>query len=176
MYLAQKTGWSLRGDAGTKACLFCQNLVAKKSKLDAKGLTFSSFKPGDIVLVTDASMQGANNRVKVRAATMSKRELTSVLCHLMKFCVKTSLVATGQHHHSIVAGGFAHRRMEGPWDTGGVGEGLASEILPTLFSNKKEDKASGGDNFRCTASEGLTLVTLLAIFIEVVVGPATLCT
>lgn len=69
--LAQKTIWSLKGDSGTKFCLYCQNLITTRSGIEGGILTSNSFDLGAILQSTDASLQNTIARLAANYATMS---------------------------------------------------------------------------------------------------------
>ena len=77
---AHKHVFSCKGDAGTKFCLLCTNLVSAKSGLaDQDGedlLTCSSYSLNEIVLATDSDIAGTCQRLLERHATMSKTDFT----------------------------------------------------------------------------------------------------
>ena len=69
--LAQKTIWSLKGDSGTKFCLYCQNLITSRSGIEGGLLTSNSFDLGAILQSTDASLQRTIARLAANYTTMS---------------------------------------------------------------------------------------------------------
>lgn len=70
--LAHKSIWSLKGDSGTKFCIFCSNLVSKRSSLPHEVLTTQAFDPSALQLATDQDLQGTFSRLASRAGTVSK--------------------------------------------------------------------------------------------------------
>lgn len=69
--LAQKTIWSLKGDSGTRFCLYCQNLVTSRSGIEGGVLTSNSFDLSSIVQSTDKSLQRTIERIAANHTTMS---------------------------------------------------------------------------------------------------------
>ena len=74
--LAQKSIWSLKGDAGTRYCLFCSNLVSARSNLDDDDelLTCNCWDMSQIVLANDEELKGTLQRVQDKAASLNKSD------------------------------------------------------------------------------------------------------
>ena len=73
--LAHKTIWSLKGDSGTKFCIFCSNLVSRRTsalELASDALTADAFDPSALQLATDEDLQGTFSRLALRASTHNK--------------------------------------------------------------------------------------------------------
>ena len=69
--LAQKTIWSLKGDSGTRFCLYCQNLVTSRSGIEGEVLTSNSFDLASILQSSDKSLQRTIATIAANHATMS---------------------------------------------------------------------------------------------------------
>ena len=69
--LAQKTIWSLKGDSGTRFCLYCQNLVTSRSGIEGGVLTSNSFNLASILQSSDKPLQRTIATIAANHATMS---------------------------------------------------------------------------------------------------------
>ena len=70
--LAHKSIWSLKAHSGTKFCIFCSNLVSKRSSLHQEVLITQAFDPSALQLATDQDLQGTLSRLASRAGTVNK--------------------------------------------------------------------------------------------------------
>jgi hypothetical protein len=75
---AHKLVWHCKGDAGTKMCMLCRNLVSVKSKVvDEDGsqlLTCSVVFEEDLDFATDKDLRGTISRLAAAVGTMSKAQ------------------------------------------------------------------------------------------------------
>ena len=102
--LAQKSIWSLKGDAGTRYCLFCSNLVSARSSIgDDELLTCNYWGMSQIVLANDQDLKGTLQRLQDKATSLSKAD----------FKLWEQVV------------GFNYCEYSLPWDTT-----LSKELLP----------------------------------------------
>ena len=83
---AQKRVWHLKGDAGTKCCLLCRNLIASKSGLvDEDGtdlLCADIMHERDIDFATSADIRGSVRRLAAYKATESAGDFRTVTSHI----------------------------------------------------------------------------------------------
>ena len=66
--------FSLKGDAGTKYCLLCHNLMAKRSMLSDCLLCDGAFNTNGLVLATDASIRDTLQRLEAKHASLGQAD------------------------------------------------------------------------------------------------------
>ena len=202
--LAQKSIWSLKGDAATRYCTFCSNLVASASSLDAELLTCTCWDISKIVFATEAELQGTLQRLQHNAATMSTQDFKIWQQAVgFNYCEKAlpwdpvlrgdiSPLKSFVHdymHAFFVKGVFntttylilvsLQAEQKDIYDR--LAQWLSCWKLPRresmskLFSSKRKEANKTAGTFKCTAGEGLSLCPLLALFLTLVIIPAGLC-
>lgn len=74
--LAQKQIFALKGDSGTRYCLFCSNLITSRSKISGEEdlLTCNCWDMSQIVLANDVELKGTLQRLQAKATSVSKAD------------------------------------------------------------------------------------------------------
>jgi hypothetical protein len=208
---AQKHVWCSKGEAGTKLCMLCRNLMSVKSKLvDEDGnnlLTCSIIHEDDLDFATDDDIKGtvarlAADKDKLASGLFQKREQAVGF----KFEPHGMLWDSGLAHVLNPAAQFCHDWMHAFFVTGvfqtvmtrlwfalsAIGlkmyeqlhayvalwvqpKMFANRSLPEVFSKKRFESNKKAKHFKCTASEGVALYSIIANFLVAVVIPSGRC-
>jgi hypothetical protein len=208
---AQKHVWCTKGEAGTKLCMLCRNLMSVKSNLvDEDGenlLTCSIVFEEELDFATDSDIKGtvarlAADKDRVTAKLFQLREqavgfkfephgllwdaeLAHILLPATQFCHDWmhAFFVTGIFHTVMTKLWFAladiglnmHEQLYayiGMWQQPKM---FANSSLAEVFSKKRFESNKKAKCFKCTASEGLGLYSIIASFLVAVVLPSGRC-
>ena len=205
--MAQKSVFSLKGDAGTKYCLLCHNLMAKRSMLSDCLLSGGAFKTDGLVLATDASIRDTLQRLEAKHASLGQAgfKLWQQACGFsyckhglvfddsLKALVKPTSMFIHDWMHCLVACGCFETCMHlclvailavlptfyetanawlQSWHLAGS---MSTSTLANLFSPKAKASHKTNKNFRCSASQALSLYPLLRVLLHTTVYASNHC-
>ena len=197
--LAHKSIWSLKRDSGTKFCIFCSNLVSRRSSLHQEVLTTQAFDPSALQLATDqASRAGTFSKEDFRlweqAVGFNYNEY-ALPCHpiLGPHLKPCSQFVYDWVHTMFVGGvfpvlmGLALNSLQAEFKTNVYKlladymklwtlPGSIKDDMSSLFSKKRHDANKEAGIFKCTAGEGLGLYPLFAFWLAFAVRPIGSCT
>ena len=115
---AHKLVWHCKGDAGTKMCMLCRNLISQRSRIASEDgsalLKFSVVHESELDFATDADIRGTIARLAHDAATLSK-EMLKLKQQACGFNHEPHGLLMDQNLQRIVkpAGQFCHDWMHG---------------------------------------------------------------
>lgn len=211
---AHKSVWGCKGDAGTKFCMFCKNLVSESSSLvDDDGdeiLVCSKTNRALIDFASDSDVLGTIDRLILKRSTLSPADLKlwEQACGF-SHCPGGLLFDPSVRHLLKPISQFMHDWMHGIFVKGvfqttafllikevykakicmynGMQSFLEGWLLPknkianlallvSLFNPKRKEANKTANTFKCTASEGLAVYPLLALYVQEKLLPKNVCT
>ena len=208
---AHKKLWHVKGDAGTRFCALCINLIARNSRLAASmddecGLVCDGLEYTNIFLATDSDIKGTQDRLRTNAASMTKsrfatfeqacgfnfeksgilqdpqlKDIVLLVSHFIhdpmhallssgvfNTCMFFMLSSLSCLWHDIYERLHAYVQL---WEL----PGRAKMNLSTLFTAKRAKANHEAHTFKCTASEALSLYSIMYMFLQHIVVPAKVC-
>jgi len=218
---AHKSVWHCKGDAGTRFCMLCLNLLSLSTgvfrndddadsddDLSGEMLSCSILHERDLHFATDEDIRGTVRRLDAfkpvtSAGDFKLREQAAGFRHepyglLMDATLDNVVRPASQYMHDpmhaiFVKGSFnivvwllltalTNNGAPAVWSM--IGEylalwtwpgGVKGSTLGNAFSPNRAEASRKAKHLKCTASEGLSMYSLIAFFMSTVVAPTGLC-
>ena len=200
---AHKAVFGVKGDAATRLCFICCNLVAERSQLHGENeLTCKLVSRKDLCMATDHDIKQTINRIKENKDQMSAEDFKLYLQATgFNYEPFGLLFSEDLQHHMHPVSQFVHDWMhclvsQGVFQTictawldsaqehldiyKELHEYLALWIHPktkklsNLFNHKRKMSNKGAGIFKCDASEALSLGPILCFYVQKTFIPAGL--